>query len=172
MLEGPCKYTDIPFGKLEKAYLGDLSPAEAEYRAAKANLNAAYSRYNAARDGYRLDQVSNLTGSLNLLSMSSFGANLPVYGELMAMRSQLIEGTIGATPRAAVLIRTIIGLSPGSVKVWFDTERLWMAEGRKTPEAHPVYHQITEAEAKELTSEHPDPDLAHRLMEPDEYIGE
>jgi hypothetical protein len=47
-----------------------------------------------------------------------------------------------------------------------------VCEGRKTPGSTPVYHSITAAEALRLMQEHPDPELAHRMMEPDLYAGE
>jgi len=121
---------------------------------------------------YKYSQAATVTGALRTLGLSRYAVQLPIYGELMALRSQLLSEALPATPRMSVLLRAIIGLSPGSVRVWLDTERGWMAEGRKLPGANPVYHHLSQAEALALMQEHPDPDLAHRMMEPDPYVGE
>ena len=121
---------------------------------------------------YKYIQANTITGALRTLGLSPYSMNLPIYGELMALRSQILAEVLPATPRISLLLRTIIGLSPGTVRVWLDTERGWMAEGRKAPGATPVYHQVTAAEALGLMQEHPNPDLAHRMMEPDPYVGE
>jgi hypothetical protein len=117
-------------------------------------------------------QIQEITKATRLMSADSYTIGLPGYAELRAIKSDLISGITSGTPRLRVLIRAIAGLSPGSVRVWHDTEQGWMAEGRKTPTSSPVYHQITEAEAAQLIGEHPKPELAHRMMEFDGYIGE
>jgi hypothetical protein len=121
---------------------------------------------------YRWNQISTVNGALRTLGLSPYGLKLPVYSELQALRSSLLSQVSAPFPRASVLIRLITGLSPGSVRVWLDTENGWMCEGRKTPGATPVYHSITPGQAAALMQEDPDPDLAHRMMEPDLYAGE
>ena len=121
---------------------------------------------------FRNLQIRELTKATRLMSANAFSSALPGYQELSALRQGLIESVIPSTPRISVLIRTIIGLSPGHVRVWHDNERGWIAEGVKEPGSHPEYHLVTEAEAKDLLSEHPTPALAHRMMEPDPYVGE
>ena len=121
---------------------------------------------------YRWNQISTVNGALRTLGLSSYGLNLPVYTELQALRASLLSQVSAPFPRASVLIRLITGLSPGSVRVWLDTENGWMCEGRKTPGATPVYHSITAGQAAALMQKDPDPDLAHRMMEPDLYAGE
>ena len=121
---------------------------------------------------YKYRQANTITGALRTLGLSPYSMHLPIYGELMALRSQILSEILPATPRVSMLLRTIIGLSPGTVRVWLDTERGWMCEGRKTPGAALVRHHISDAEALALMQEHPDPALAHRMMEPDPYVGE
>ena len=121
---------------------------------------------------YRWNQLLTVNGALRTMGLSPYSLKLPVYSEMQALRSSLLSQVSGPFPRASMLIRLITGLSPGSVRVWLDTENGWMCEGRKTPTAPPVYHAITAEQAKLLLQEHPDPDLAHRMMEPDNYIGE
>jgi hypothetical protein len=121
---------------------------------------------------YRWNQMSIVNGALRTMGFSPYSLNLPVVSELRALRSSLLSQVTGSFPRASMLIRLITGLSPGSVRVWLDTENGWMCEGRKTLTAPPVYHSITAEEAQRLLPEHPDEALAHRMMEPDGYIGE
>jgi len=121
---------------------------------------------------YRWNQITTVNGALRTMGLSPYSLNLPVVSELRALRSSLLSQIGAPFPRASMLMRLIIGLSPGSVKVWLDTENGWVCEGRKTPGSTPVYHSITAAEAQLLMQEHPDPELAHRMMEPDLYAGE
>jgi len=121
---------------------------------------------------FRLSQISTVNGALRAMGISRTGLQLPAFRELTNLRSALISEILPSTPRTAMAILRLVGLSPGSVRVWLDTEYGWMAEGRKTPGDPPVYHHITEAEAIRLMSKPPDAELAHRLMEPDSYAGE
>ena len=121
---------------------------------------------------YRFNQMSVINGALRTMGFSPYSLNLPVVSQLRALRSSLLSQVTGSFPRASMLIRLITGLSPGSVRVWLDTENGWMCEGRKTLTSTPVYHSITKDEAQLLLQEHPDQALTHRLVEPDGYIGE
>ena len=121
---------------------------------------------------YKFLQAGNITSAMRTMGVSPYSLNLPVYSELRALRSSILSQVTASFPRASLLIRLIVGLSPGSVRVWFDTENGWICEGRKTPGAAPVYHSITHEEAQRLLREDPDAELAHRMMEPDLYAGE
>jgi len=121
---------------------------------------------------YKYAQIGTLNRALREVLPTPSTALKPVYDALAYYRSQLLAEIMPATPRVSLLLRTIIGLSPGHVRVWLDTERGWIAEGVKEPGSHPEYHLVTEPEAKDLLSEHPTPALAHRMMEPDPYVGE
>lgn len=121
---------------------------------------------------YRWNQMSIVNSALRTMGVSPYALKLPVYSELRALRYQLLSQVSAPFPRISMLIRMITGLSPGSVRLWLDTENGWMCEGRKTPGSTPVYHSITAEQAQLLLREDPDPELAHRMMEPDQYAGE
>jgi hypothetical protein len=116
--------------------------------------------------------MSIVNSALRTMGVSPYALKLPVYSELRALRYQLLSQVSAPFPRISMLIRMITGLSPGSVRLWLDTENGWMCEGRKTPGSTPVYHSITAEQAQLLLREDPDPELAHRMMEPDQYAGE
>jgi len=121
---------------------------------------------------YKWKQLLNVTGALRELAPSSYISSLSGYTDLLNLRGQLLEQVLGPYPRIATLLGTITGLSPGSVKVWHDSENGWFAEGRVEPGAPPVYRRISAEDARALLEKNPDPDLAHKLMQPDTYAGE
>lgn len=121
---------------------------------------------------YQWAQINNVTAALRELAPTSAVSRLAGFSDLLSIRSSLLQQVIGPFPRLNVLFTFITGLSPGSVRVWFDTENGWFAEGRAEPGAPPAYHKISAAEARALLQEKPDPDLAHRMMQPDTYAGE
>ena len=96
----------------------------------------------------------------------------PAMRELYKLRGEVM-GKLGLKiPRVSSILRTVSGLSPGIVRVWFDSETGFMAEGRPYPEAPPVYHAISVEEAALLVAEEPPSELLHRMFLPTEYIGE
>ena len=74
--------------------------------------------------------------------------------------------------RTTTLVRSIVGLSPGEIRLWADAELGWMVEARARPGAPPVYKYVSDDVAEKIIKE----DLTHEdkewLMAPDPYIGE
>lgn len=121
---------------------------------------------------YKWRQVASYNSVLRSLGLNSFTSSIPGVAEINALRSELIAQVTGPFPRISTLIWQVLGLSEGYVRVWFENERGWFAEGHKTPGAPPEYHALTTEEALRLVSPDPDKELAHKLMEHDAYAGE
>jgi len=109
-----------------------------------------------------------------LKTMRGFGIleSSPAYQALNKARGALF-GKIGfRVPRPTNLLLKLLGLSPGEVKVWHDSEAGWMVEARKTPKAPPVYHYVDDEVAMTILKGELTHELEDKLMTPDPYIGE
>lgn len=98
-------------------------------------------------------------------------SSLP-YQSLFSLRRKILSQIGFKFPRVPSLLGIILGLSPGVIKVWHDSESGWMSEARVRPGAPPVYKKVSDEVAitilkKEITKE-----LEAELLTPDEYLGE
>jgi len=92
--------------------------------------------------------------------------------KLSSLRGQLL-GNIGLkAPRTISAILKLIGLSPGTITLWFDVEGGWMIEGRPTPESTPIYRYVGDELAMTLLKGELTHELEYYLFTPDDYIGE
>jgi len=63
---------------------------------------------------------------------------------------------------------TIEELAEATIKVWRHPEQGYMAEARFRPSSPPIYHRITDDEARLLEIGKPPPELIAHLFEPEE----
>ena len=75
-------------------------------------------------------------------------------------------------PRITTLVTTLLGLSPGELKLWADAELGWMVEAREKPGAPPVYRSVTDEIARALLKGELTHELEESLMAPVDYYGE
>ena len=125
-----------------------------------------------AKELYKYTQLTNVNGALRALGVAGLSPLSAPYRELYKLRGELMGKLLGLFPRMSSLLKIIVGLSPGELRVWFDNETGWMAEARETPGAPPVYRQITEEQAIILLKPNPPADMVHGLFKPDDYLGE
>lgn len=84
-----------------------------------------------------------------------------------------VMGKLGLRlPRTTTLVKTLFGLSPGSIKLWADAEIGWTTEARTRPGAPPVYRKVSDEIAEKLVKEELTQELHDYLMTPDDYFGE
>lgn len=116
--------------------------------------------------GVFFTQLNAINGAINSLLSGGFGQNTSVMQDLNKMRGELLGRRAAgqALPRINVSIKTITGLSPGLLRIWYEIETGWFTEGREDPDGRPVYNHISDDEAIRLLREDPDVDLAHELM--------
>lgn len=117
-------------------------------------------------------QINTVSRAISSLRKAGFAPTFPGLKVLEKERAKLLAQVGQKFLRITLPIARLPGLSPGVMRVWFDIETGWMAEGRPELKAPPVYHQITAEQAIALLREPPDEKLAHRLLEPDTYLGE
>jgi len=94
------------------------------------------------------------------------------FQELYSLRGELMAKIGFKFPREVRLILRIVGLSPGTINLWFDIESGWMSEARARPRALPVYKSISVEVAMTLLRGELTKELEAELMAPDPYIGE
>lgn len=75
-------------------------------------------------------------------------------------------------PKPVAFILKLVGLSPGSITLWYDAECGWLTEARATPDAPPVYHYVEDNTAISLFKGELTHELEEVLMTPDTYLGE
>ena len=121
---------------------------------------------------HKWEQISNTSSALGRLSVSPYMRALPGFGELYALRGSIMSQVMGPFPRVATLFRFIPFLSPGQVRIWFDTEVGWIVEGRASPGAPPVLRSIDQETAMQLLDPEAPEELLHPYELPDPYIGE
>lgn len=122
--------------------------------------------------GFR--QLNELESALNTLIRSGLGPGNNAYDLLYKARGEILGKMRAALPlpRRTDLLKIIPMLSPGEVKLFHDVEVGWIAEGVPEPGAVPVIRRISQEEAERLMRAEPDRELAHKLLEPDPYLGE
>jgi len=121
---------------------------------------------------YKWRQVGNIDAALSALSPSSYFRNLPGYSAITAVRSKLVSQISGPFPRVSTLFKFIPFLSPGSIRVWFDTEVGWIVEGRMAPGAPPTLRSVDEKTALAVMDPEAPEELLHKFEAADPYIGE
>ena len=116
----------------------------------------------------QINELDRAMGSLRRLGLDQ----LPAFGQLSALRGQLMKQIGFKYPRTVSLLAKLAGLSPGEIKLWHDAEAGFMAEARERPGAPPVYHHVSDDEAAEILRGELSRETHDRLMTPDDYYGE
>jgi len=116
--------------------------------------------------------LASVNKSLRALVQAGFGPLTEPYQAVAKLRNSLLA-TIGIkVPKPMSLLLTLVGLSPGSVKVWYDGDSGWFTEARERDGAPPVYHHVTDDVAAAILRGELTHELEAFLMKPDEYLGE
>lgn len=96
----------------------------------------------------------------------------PGFKSLLNARGAAMSKLGIKLPRTSALIKLLLGLSPGTIKVWSDAELGWMIEAIAGPGSPPVYKSISNEVAKTLITGKLTHELEESLMAPDTYFGE
>lgn len=124
--------------------------------------------------GKHYEQLEEINKGLDVLMKAGMGKGNPAYEALWKMRG----ATLGKltrlipTPRLPSIIKLLTMLSPGQLKVFFDNEVGWLAEGTPAPGEMPVVRRISHEQAVLLLQEKPPSELVHKLLKPETYFGE
>jgi len=110
--------------------------------------------------------IRNLENELRSLRRAGMGAGNPVYDSLFRARADIYKAVGLKLPKSVQAIASLVGLSPGIIRVWFDAEEGWFSEARMTPNHTPVYRQISRDTALRLINRDFDHQLEYELMTP------
>lgn len=117
-------------------------------------------------------ELQNIRNALNVLRKIGYGPLSEPMQRLTQLRNELMAGLGLKKPTVTSLLKLIPGLSPGSVKVFHDSDTGWFTEAREKEGAPPVYHHVSDDVAMTLLKGELTHELEAELMKPDEYIGE
>jgi hypothetical protein len=81
-----------------------------------------------------------------------------------------LMGRIGISLLAFSPAVSVDELQNAVLRLWFDPEKGYMVEARRTPGSPPIYHSISQLEATSLESGRPTPELLGRLFHRDEPV--
>lgn len=93
-----------------------------------------------------------------------------LYKGLYEVRSSLISTHGVNLPRTITQVLRLVGLSPGTIRLFHDVESGWLTEARERPGALPVYHYVSSDIAIRLLKHDLDHELEDYLMTPDRSL--
>jgi len=116
--------------------------------------------------------LSRLDRALRTLTNAGIGGENPVFSQIYRARGALM-GNVGVrVPRSVSSLIKILGLSPGSVQLFFDADLGWVSDARETSGAAPVYHAIGDDMALKIIQGKITHEEFELLKVPDPYQGE
>jgi len=116
--------------------------------------------------------LSKLESSMRSLERAGLGPATEPYQILSRARRAIWESVGIRQPKLTQLLLQIIGLSPGTIRVFHDAETGWFTEAREKPGDPPIYHQVSDVVAAQILKGKLTHELEAELMTPDEYLGE
>jgi len=117
-------------------------------------------------------QLNEVQRTLRVLTKAGFGPLSEPFQAIYKLQGKLMGymGLRNAKPIS--LLKLLGGLSPGSVKLFHDSETGWFTEARERDGAPPVYHHVTDDVAMTVLRGEMTHELEAELMKSDEYLGE
>jgi len=121
---------------------------------------------------FQYAELNKLTSQLGMMRRWGVSELDPGFKRLLSARGAAM-GKLGLRlPRTTTMVTSLLGLSPGEIKLWADAEMGWMTEARVKPGALPVYKYVTDEVAEKLIKGELTKELELTLMTPVEYFGE
>jgi len=117
-------------------------------------------------------EFDKLTSQVNMMRQWGISDLDPGFQKLMAARSEAFSKIGLNLPRTTTLIKTLVGLSPGEIKLWADAEIGWVVESTAAPGAPVVRKLVPDQVAELLLTGKMTHELEEVLMAPDTYEGE
>lgn len=117
-------------------------------------------------------QLREVEGALHTLEKYGLTRVPDPYQALHAIRRNILDSLGLGIPRVPILLKWLIGFSPGIFAIWYDPDFGWTSEARASPGARPVYHRVDGDTAMAIYQRRLTPELEARLLKPHEYHGE
>ena len=121
---------------------------------------------------FQWNELAKLDDQLRMMRGWGVSELDPGFQALFKARGAAL-GKLGLRlPRTSTLIKLLIELSPGELKLWSDAEIGWMVETRAKPGAPPVYHSVSDQVAETIIKGELTHEEFEALKVPDPYLGE
>lgn len=114
---------------------------------------------------FQFDELNRINSAISTLQRIGIG---PLDDAMQALRRAQGQalGKLGlAQPRTSTLLRTLIGLSPGTLRLFLDAERGWLIEGLESPNARPVFRYVPDEVAERILLNQVDHEFFTALLE-------
>ncbi len=113
-------------------------------------------------------QVQEVESALGLLRRLGIPEVSETYQTLYRTRGALLARIGFKFPKPVTLVRMLLALSPGQLRLWHDCECGWMTEARRAPGAPPVYRHASDEVASIILTGRLTHELEEELMTPQE----
>jgi len=121
---------------------------------------------------FQYEELGKLDKQLSMMRGWGVLETDPGFLRLSSARGAVM-GKLGLKlPRTTTLVLSLLGLSPGGIKLWADAELGWLTEARVKPGAPPVYKYVSDEVAEKIVKRELTHELFEELVTPDPYIGE
>ncbi|MBA7592642.1 hypothetical protein ES708_34834 [subsurface metagenome] len=121
---------------------------------------------------FQYAELNKLTQQLSMMKRWGVSELDPGFQKLLGAGRAAMAKVGLRVPRTTTLVKLLIGLSPGEIKLWADAELGWMTEARARPGAPPVYKYVSDDVAEKIVKREITPELEEQLLAPDPYLGE
>ena len=117
-------------------------------------------------------ELQNVRNQLNAMIKKGMGPLDEPFRKMYSLRNKLMSQLGIVKPKSMWLFKYLPFLSPGSVKLFLDSDSGWFTEARVKDDAPPVYHHVSDDTAMTILKGELTHELEAELMKPDEYLGE
>jgi len=117
-------------------------------------------------------EFNKLTSQLNMMRKWGVSELDPGFQKLYRAQTAAMQKIGRNLPRTTTLVKYLVGLSPGEIKLWADAEIGWVVESTAAPGAPVVRKLVPDQVAELLLTGKMTHELEEVLMAPDTYEGE
>jgi len=121
---------------------------------------------------FQYAELNKLTDTLSTLRRLGISELDPAFRTVLSARGAAL-GKLGLNlPRTTTLLKLLVGLSPGEIRLFQDAELGWLVESIERPGAQPVRKYVSDEVAMTLIKGKMTKELEVELMAPEEeYIA-
>lgn len=122
--------------------------------------------------GWYWKQVNTANDALDAMRLKGILPTDEAYKIIYKMRGEIMARVGIKFPRPVSLITALLGMSPGIIRVYLDSELGWQLEARATEKSPPVYHIIdADTAIKIIKHEYTHEELEHFYTPEEVYVA-
>ena len=116
-------------------------------------------------------QLEEIDRGLSVLRQAGLGIGTAPFDILYKARGEMLRYLSVKLPKPVVLLSKLLGLSPGVINVWFDSEGGFFTQARSDPRLPWATHYVGDNIAITLLKGELTHELEDFLMTPDDFEG-